>query len=385
MSFFSKEKDQDSSVRLVCEISSDSVHLCLYDGYSPYARILYYRRTLFSFSSDHSHQSLLFRMQNSLKSALQDMFSKKIGNPKSIDIILSSPWFASQTRIVHISEAKPFILLKKKVDDIIEHEVRSFESTVSSNYTDEYSTPALIEKSIMSVKVNGYGSSMPFNKKIRDLEFSLELSASPSDVLDIIENAMTSYFSGAKVTYYTSLSIFYKKTKEKNKDGSLLISNIGGEVTDIAMVRDGVLMEHISFPLGIAHLVDLVGDRLQTIPENTVSIMHMYVGGMLDLGSHKKIENAVSVFENNWQNTFFKSLSKMSESTVIPEDIYINTAGSLVPWFKQMLEKEQFTQVTLTKKKFNVILLDDRIRSSLQLSPNQEQESFVIQSFLNRF
>jgi hypothetical protein len=144
-------------------------------------------------------------------------------------------------------------------------------------------------------------------------------------------------------------------------------------------------MEHISFPLGIAHLVDLVGDRLQTIPENTVSIMHMYVGGMLDLGSHKKIENAVSVFENNWQNTFFKSLSKMSESTVIPEDIYINTAGSLVPWFKQMLEKEQFTQVTLTKKKFNVILLDDRIRSSLQLSPNQEQESFVIQSFLNRF
>ena len=312
-----------------------------------------------------------------------------IGVPEDIFCVLSSLWYVSQTRIIKLEKNAPFVFTSKLADSLIQKEKSLFEEQHLAKYLNAGAKARLIELKNIKTMLNGYETTHPLNQKGQDLEMTIFISMSEERVLEKIEKVIGEHFHNKKIKFSSfALASFAVVRDMYAHTENFLLINIGGELTDISMVKKNILHESISFPLGINFMVRGVASAYHSSLSEAKSFISLFKDGHATQAVIKKLGPIIDTLKKDWLEKFQVSLSNLSNDISIPSTIYLAVDKDLSTFFSEIIKTEQFNQYTLTESKFEVIYLGTEIFHGLaQFEENVVRDTFLIINsiYMNRF
>ncbi|MFZ2205261.1 MAG: hypothetical protein WAV23_01580 [Minisyncoccia bacterium] len=388
MKIFSKSKEK-KELTLVFDIGSTSVGAALFFlQKSGVPKIICTIREPIFLEKEVDFDRLLSLTAKSLEIVANKILLKKLGAPKDIFCILSSPWYTSQTRTINLEKNTPFIFTAKLADSLTQRELSLFKEEHSIQHSN--SGVQLIELKNMKTKLNGYTTSSPLGKKSKELEMTIFISMSSDVVLEKFKHAVGRYFYPSSIKFSSLAMASFVVTRDMfiNQKDFLLV-DIGGEVTDISLIKNDILCESISFPLGKNFIIRKASSVLKTSLHEAKSLVSLYKDGHANEQTERKLKPVVDELKLEWLKNFQMSLGNLSNNISVPSSIFVMADQDLADFFSGTIKMEQFNQYALTESKFNVVLLDTKtlhgfvvLEKNIIRDPSLIIESIYISSFL---
>lgn len=389
MGIFSKLKEKGELV-LVFNIGSSSVDGALFEAQSSgIPKIIFSTKEPIKIEEKVDIDNFSLSMMKSLEVVVNKIYKAGLGAPSKIFCVLSSPWCVSQTRIINLKKNTPFVFTQKLADELIKKEIKLFEEEHTLEFSKSNNQVRMIELKNIKIMLNGYEASLSLNKKIKELEMNIFVSMGGEQILKKIEDTIGKYFSFKKIRYSSFLLSFFTIVRDLYlKQENFLLLEIGGEITDISMVKKNTLREFASFPLGCNFLIRGVASGLGCSLGEADSLISLFKDGHTEESVAKKITLILNKLRTEWLKKFQDSLANLSNDISIPSTIYIVVDKDLVDFFSETIKIEQFSQYTLTESKFKIIFLNAELLNGIVVfKENVFREPFLIidSIFINRF
>ncbi len=301
-----------------------------------------------------STEQLIKNMQKSLREAGNRLVHESIGSPDKIICFLESPWYAAQVRSIKISKHVPFTITEKLIKDLVKKEVELFGREYVRADKD-----ILIEKEITDVKLNGYATPDFYGKKAKELSIGMVLSIAPRELLTKMQDQIGAVFHRKEVRFRTFAHAGSMVTRDLFITmNEFVFVDVGGEVTDIVLVKDNMYAETISFPWGTNTLYRAYAHKKGCSLADATSELSVYLSGVMHGTAAKSIERVLEPLIQEWSHQFGVSLEKIAKHHSLPHTIALLTEP--LPFsglFKTTLLNETRIQHTLTAQAFTVVEL----------------------------
>ncbi|MBI2631229.1 hypothetical protein HYW73_03400 [Candidatus Nomurabacteria bacterium] len=380
MGIFSKPQEKDE-LMAVFNIDSSSVGGALFLARSSgIPKIIFSETVSLPIKEKVDAESFLSGTIQALESVAGRIYGTGLGAPSRIFCVLSSPWYASQTRTINYKKNTPFIFTEKLADELIQKEIKLFGEEHLLKYSDGNNAVRPIELKNIKTILNGYESSDPIGQKTKELEMIIFISMSGEQMLSRIEDTISKYFkfetikfSSFAMTSFTVVRDMYKK--EEN----FLLVDIGGEVTEIFMVKKNVLRESISYPLGRNFLARGISAKLGCTIDEANSLLSLFKDSHAEASVAKKLELIIKDLKTEWLKNFQESLAHLSKDISIPAVIFIVVDKEVAELFRDIIKSEQFSQYTLAESKFEITVMDTKLLHNLaSFGEEAARDAFLI-------
>ncbi|MEK7121013.1 MAG: hypothetical protein AAB840_02880 [Patescibacteria group bacterium] len=307
-----------SSIAYIFDISSASIGgaIVKFDGgASP--RIIYSKRVELEAPPTVDFKRLSLETFNALKKLALDIGKEGYSHltftgdktlPKYAHCFLSSPYSLSETKILRIE--KPNMVFTKTIEEgLTEKEMTLFKENISSKYPAiQNGTETLVDKKVIEIKLNGYSTSKPYGKTANIAEIALYLGITSKDILlkfeDIIMGALK---IDQKVNFHTFPLASYFIINDTFNEDDFSILDITGELTDISIIKNGIVLESLSFPLAKNQLTREVARKFATSYFEADSVLKMY----LDKSISKQLESKVQGIVDGYNHDFIETLRQV--------------------------------------------------------------------------
>jgi hypothetical protein len=325
------------------------------------------------------------RFLDSMIKTLEEMFDvmQKTGGGVKVDeafCILASPWYASQTRLVHYNQPEPFTVTEKGLGKLVQKEIDLFRNSKLFSRSGESDTPPeIMEAKSIQVKLNGYEVRDPFKKKTTKLEVALYISMIPANIYRSINDSIKkfwhvpdSHFSSFSFTAFDSIRDIF------TEEGSFLFMDISGEVTDISLAKDNVLLESISFPAGKNMLVRALVSGMKTAPAAAQTELKLYLENKSNRDHREQVEKVLSNAAKEWLVFFEDALSQFSTEFPIPRTIFYTADDDVMKWFENAIRETNFSKFSKEEGTFIVRSLGNSFLSKfVQVLEPDFQDPFI--------
>ncbi len=385
--FRSKKKDE---LMLVFNIGSSSVGGALFwTQKSGIPKIIFSFREPILIEKDIEVNQFLSLAIKSLEIVVGKIYKAGLGVPSRIFCVLSSPWCVSQTRMINLKKNTPFIFTEKLADDLIQKEIKIFEEEHLTKYANAENKVRTIELKNIKIMLNGYETTKPLNQKAQELEMTIFISTSGEQILKKIEDTIGKYFHFEQIKFSSfTMATFTVVRDMYPKQENFLLVYVGGEVTDISMIKKNTLRESISFPIGCNFLTRGVAFGLQCGLDEANSLISLFKDGHAEEKLVKRLTPTIDKLKAEWLKNFQTSLANLSNDISIPATIYIYMGKDLADFFGETIKTEQFSQYTLTESKFEIIFLNTKLLHGAAVFEDLViREPFLIVDsiYINRF
>lgn len=291
------------------------------------------------------------RFLNSMITTLEELFvlMQKAGGEVKVEqayCILASPWYASQTRLIRYSQETPFTITESGLDKLVQKEVALFsESKLFARSKGGDTPPEIMESKNIQIKLNGYEMKEPYGKKASELEIALYISMIPKSIRSSISESIAKFWHPKK-THFSSFSFTAFDTIRDIFPGepSFLFMDISGEVTDISLAKDNVLLQSISFPEGKNVLIRALVERMKTTPALAISELELYSSHRSTPEHAKAIEEVLGQTTKDWQASFRDALARFAKEFPIPRAIFYTADDNITEWFERAIRETNFKQ-----------------------------------------
>ena len=351
-SFFKDIKIKEGVV-LVYDIGSASVGgalVLLSEKQNP--KILYSIRKKMVFQEKLDTKKFAKAMLISLKKVSSDLNKKGIVHLNFLKVkdkkiqesfcFFSSPWVASQTRIVSLQSKEIFTVTKKMVEESIEEEEKTFFEEMPADKKDF----KLIDKKVVQLKMNGYVVNSFSKDKVRDAELHLFLSLIDQDILEKVREIIEKDFHLKDIRFCSfTLASFLGLRDVFHFEEDFIFVDVSGEVTDTSFIRDGVIKETQTFPLGKNSFVREALKLLKGTSALVNSTFLSYGKGDLEEKEKNKLEKALSPVKKKWGDYFENSILELSNDSISPKNIFILTDDELNEIIKGIIEAKKFQKI----------------------------------------
>ncbi len=390
MGIFSRNNKTKDRLFLVFDIGSSSVGGALFwTRGSGIPKVVFSTREPIILQKSLDADRFLFSTVKSLEIVAGKIYKAGMGKPEEIFCVLSSPWYVSQTRVIKLEKNMPFVFTSKLALGLIQKEVALFGEEYLAKYLDIKSPVRSIEFKNIKTMLNGYETSNPLNQKTSELEMSVFISISGEQILKKIEESIRVYFSFEEIKFSSFAMASFAVVRDIfTESENFLLIDIGGEVTDISMVKKNTLRESISFPLGSNFITRKVASVLRLSFGETRSLLSLFKDGHATDSVAKKINLVINELRTEWLSKFQESLVNLSNDISVPATIYLAVDKEMVGFFSDTIKNEQFNQYTLTESKFKIIFLDAEVFDGMvQFGENVVRDAFLVVDsiYVNRF
>lgn len=385
--FSSKEKEE---LVLVFDIGSSSIGGAFFlTQKSGIPKLILSIREPIAFEEKINIDRFLLLTIKSLEIVVGKICLKGMGAPVKIFCVLSSPWHVSQARVVNLEKNTPFVFTPALAASLIEKEVKLFEEEHLAKYVNDEHGIGPIELKNMKIMLNGYETMEPIGQKAKTLSMNLFISMSPRVFLKKIESAISKHFhcTNIKFSSFTMASFTVVRDLFINQKDFLLV-DIRGELTDISMVKQDILKETASFPMGINFMIRGIASSLKCSLDEARSFFSLYKEGHASKLVEKKIESTVVSLKTEWLKKFQESLSNLSNNISIPANVFITANPELADFFIEIIKKEQFNQYTFAESKFNIAFMGTEALHGLAVFKEEtiRDPALIIESiYINRY
>ncbi len=388
MGFFSKKTKEE--LVLVFDIGSSSVGACFFmmrEDKAP--EIIYSTRESIVVLEDLKVDDFLELTLKALKIIVARICSKAIGKPNRVFCVLSSPWYHSQTRIIKYSKETPFAFNSKFADSLIEKEVENLMKDFNQEHKENY-TILPIEMKTMSVSLNGYEIPNPENKKALNAEISTFFSLSEKFFLDKVEEIIKKHFYIENIKFSSFLVNTFTVARDMfiNYDKFLLI-NIGGEITEMSLIKKSLIKDTMSFPAGCNFMIRGLAKDLNIGIEEAKTYLSLYKNDHISSNFNSKLEEVIVKYKKEWLKYFQESLNNLSTDISLPSVVFITVDQDLASFFSEIIKGDQLNQYSLTDSKFKIIFLStEALHGIVTFRDNniKKDSLLIIESmYINRF
>jgi len=392
-SLFSFKRLQEELI-VVLDIGSASIGgaLVLFSS-AAHPTVIYTVRREMKFKEKVDFKNLVLSMEETLDLVLLDIqkeglaharvSGKMFSAPEKAYCVLGAPWYASQVRVIKESRETLFRVNQNSLSEILAREVNSFKDSESERYLHEGILRGdidLIEKETLSVKLNGYEVQKPYDRLTRRMEMLLYLSLAPREILETVREKIGRLFHLENIEFH-SLSLASWSTVrdiwEKEKD--FLFVDVGGEMTEVLLVRHGVPQGTISFPLGKNFFVRKIAHRLRTTSHEATSLLTLY---LLEKGSEEVTQQITDVLENikkEWQGGFVAALREISEGLYLPPRVFLTAHSVFEPLFSQSIQNTIMSTDDISAESFSVLSINyGTLSQYVYIGGNLQKDPFLL-------
>jgi cell division ATPase FtsA len=389
MGIFGGSKENSEFV-LVFDIGSSSVGGALfYMEQSGIPKIIFAVREPITLEADIEPDRFLSLTIKALETVANKVSKAGVGAPKRIFCVLSSPWYVSQNRIIKLEKNSPFVFTIKLADDLIQKEIELFEADHITKYSQAGSPVRAIELKNIKTMLNGYETSQPLNQKTKELEMTIFISMSPESVLSGIEQAIQKHLHFKAIKFSSFAMVSFAVVRDMYPgESDFLLMDIGGEMTDISMVKKNIFRESISFPIGVNFIIRGVSSALGCSIDEAQSLIYLFNDGHAEEGVVERVGLVIKELKEVWLKKFQESLANLSHDISIPATIFMAVHKDLAEFFSQTMKTEQFNQYTLTESKFKIHFLGTASFHTMAVFKDTAvRDSFLIidSIYINRF
>lgn len=270
---------------------------------------------------------------------------KKADNhkPEYIQVLLASPWFVSQGRTISYSKSSPFTCSQKLIDSLIDKEVSFIIQNEMGKFGNMGKDSIIIEKQISQIRLNGYSTSKPFGKKIKNLELYLVITVSPKFIIDKLKTELLKNYASANIKFTTSpYATFVVARDFLNAQNEIMLIDIGEEITDIACVKDGLFLYQHSFPVGTYNLYRELCQTGKTTISEANALLESFRLGKLSSQIQEGLNKSLKDFGDKWQRSLSELVDTEKTNIKIPESLYISCDPRFSSFFIKVLQEDAF-------------------------------------------
>ncbi|HEY4482663.1 MAG TPA: hypothetical protein VI953_00630, partial [Candidatus Paceibacterota bacterium] len=238
---------------LILDLRSGSVGACAY-AYEKRAKVptcLFATRIQIPLQREFDSERGLGNLAAGIKLAL-DVTRKHVpGHPRSLSVIIGTPWYLSQTRTVIYKGEGPMNVDGKLVGRLLDTEIDSFTKEHYPNRPVE-----IIERVVMKTTLNGYRTNSPYGKRARELEIIFYLSMMDKVLLEMVRKEVAFVYHRSEISLHTFTFAAWQASRLSliRDIPNLTFVDIGGEVSEWTLIEENSITESVSFPLG-AHTI----------------------------------------------------------------------------------------------------------------------------------
>ncbi|MBI3633131.1 MAG: hypothetical protein HY226_02460 [Candidatus Vogelbacteria bacterium] len=334
---------------LVVDIGSGSAGLALVflkKGSAP--TIKYSIRQDIPFQKVPSAGRLLYLTLKSLRALVLQYQRDGNPNPDKIDCYLSSHLLISQTRIVKLQFDTPRRINRSLIDSMINGELVLFKSENATKYKER---SVVVDNKLMSVKLNGYNVDDIDSRSVKELELAVFFTLVSESIDIAIRHTIADCFHHANLEthsfLFSSFSVYRDLFKE-NKD--FVFIDIGGEVTDISLVKDGILESSSSFSSGKNNLIRQVTKRFGDERLLADSVLNIYSEGGMNERFKELLRPVFDDFGREWSNKLKFAIDKLASNKRLPDIFYILSDADVAALFQTMLASTDLSGKLLLNK-----------------------------------
>jgi hypothetical protein len=297
---------------------------------------------------------------------------------KRIFYVFASPWAVTQTKIATINKPDGFVVTKELVDKVIAEQENIFETEVLS-HADLGDKLQAIEKRVVQIKLNGYEVENPYGKKATRADISLFISLIPKAVVDkVFDISMSTYHPKGTAIFSLPLASFSTIREVFHNDRDFIFIDVGGELSDISVIRDGLILETASFPLGRHFLTRKVAKSFATTESEAVSLVKMYHDGHAETAVAERLEPVLSEARKQWSDALHTTLSKISLTIALPTHLFAIINNDFVPFFMKALKSEKVTEFGVSESPLSVVLVNhDALKSVVTFGKHANKDPFI--------
>lgn len=344
---------------LIVDIGSSSVGAAvtlLSPGTAP--KVLSSARTSIAPGTELNFHRFVKLMWKALDATVLDTLRFFSERPTEIHCFFASPWYASQLRTASVEKDKEFTFDTALYDRLLKKESGAFIDEKAKEYAHTKEKVVFIERTPVDIKLNGYRPDAPLGKKVKSAEVSFFMGAAPETVLEQAKEAFAKLVPGAPVTFHSFLLSFFVVARElfpETKDAVLI--DVGGEVTDVSIMRDRLLTGSVSFPLGRNFLLRKASKALKKEMEETRSALRLLAEGKLERTARMTLVEALRPVQEEWLIAFREALERVVGAGLLPHNVLLFAESDAVKWFIDAIEKEEYGQYTLSSAPFEVTVV----------------------------
>jgi hypothetical protein len=294
---------------------------------------------------------------------------KQLDGPKRLDDVMfafASPWYSTQAKVYNIEKNEPFELTHQFIRNLLKREESEFRKGPKFESAErEQIAPVLIERQVIQTSLNGYVVSNPYKKPVKSAQIDLVLSAIPSYIYEKASDIKTQLVHRRDGGHFNSfiLPAFIVTRDIFHNSTSFLLMDISAEVTDIATINKGTIVDATSFPHGKYTVIREVAARLNTVPEEASSMLAGYMEGETGSVQAEQITNILRDIKREWLSNLRETLEKISREAPLPRNLYLTADEDYGEWYRTAIGAANFGDFALSKAPFNVKLLNSEILS----------------------
>lgn len=312
--------------------------------------------------------------------ALEEFVTRELGELKkalhesirgvhiqTIHVLLSSPWYFSQTRIVTIQREKPFVIEHAFLKENLKEEKEKFIHAAQNQFSLTKERYAVIEMAFMKIRMNGYEVNNFLHKTAKEITLDMYMSVSSRDFISHIQHFLETHFSPRDIIFHTPPFLFFKTLKqawphEENKplfdiDEGLLAVEVGSEITDITVIRKGIIEETFSFGKGIHFIIRRLASAFGMPPADALSLFHVWDRGEIESRKKEKIDAIIGNAVDEWKILLHNVLRDASRGLLLPSSLLFLGEGASFSGFAKAFADEQCKEYILENKTFDVVTL----------------------------
>ncbi len=294
--------------------------------------------------------------------ALKRRMPKNWRRPDATIIIFSSPYYISQNKVIRFSKPKPFEITEKILEEIVVDEIAIFKK----KWEAEHQPVEILEREEMKINLNGYPIKKPIGKHALSVEIYLHMSLGIKLIQDKLRECIAHSFGVMPLLFRSFPFVAFNALKDAvDISRDLLLIDIGGEITDLAMIKSGVLEEVISFPFGENILVRRIASVFNFSLEESSVLLGQYIRGDLHTETEEKVRKIIEDASVKWCQFFKDTVKSSAEFSYLPSNLlFIGGKGALAikdfaacakeqPFTSRFLLPEAFKSRFIFRKGFN--------------------------------
>ncbi|MFA5750770.1 MAG: hypothetical protein WC898_00560 [Candidatus Paceibacterota bacterium] len=353
---------------LIIDIGSSSIIGTLINADKKNTETIFSLKEKIMFENETNISILLSSTLKSLNNIINGIYNKHFTPPTKIYCILSSPWYVSELRNISLSRNTPFLFSIKLADEMLKKETSLFQEECYEKYGNlREGIFEPLELKTMKTVLNGYETHSPFGKKVTDLNISVFVSLSNRVILEKIRNTIRKYFHGMELKFFSSSFSLFVASRDLLREESFLMLDVGGDITEVSLIKKSELVATLSFPYGNNTLIREIAKNTESDLQHALSSFFLHKERHMNSTFHKKMDLLISEVRKNWLKEFELTLSQITKDISLPSGIILLGEPEFLDFFSSSIEMEQIHQYNWTTNKFHIVSLSRENTHTLYL------------------
>ena len=317
MAFLKSQKN----TAIIIDIGSGSVSL----GYASYEKdiphVLYANRHESPLASSLDFDSFLkYTLEGVTSLSYELIHHKEFRSFEKLFCYLPTLLHFSDVRKGYKSFEKEVTVTKGIIQEIASSLVENFKNETSLSQKElpqgEY---VILEEKVTNVLLNGYETEDPTGKRAQDIEVSLFISYTSSQILEKIARVGHNVFHRDNIEFHTAtFAIFDVLRASFASYRNFLAFNLGAEISEVLVVRNNEIERVITYPFGYRTFLRKLASNLSTTLRDAETIASLYIEDSTHHKVTERIETALGKIVGEWAELLKGAFKKEVQPRSLP-------------------------------------------------------------------